>query len=82
MNIQKLIEYYRNSTETRYLNQDELNFMCNIYQHMMVIHQSGSDYIIIDSDDGDVLEFLKLLGYNASFIVDMHSDILGIRIVR
>lgn len=82
MNISKLVEYYKDPIATRYLDQDELNFMCNIYQHMLTIHQTAVDFIIIESDDGNVLDFLRILGYNASFIVDSGSDILGIVIKR
>lgn len=82
MNIVKLAEYYRNPVSTRYLDKQELDFMCRIYEIMTNIHsRSNFNYHLIENEtDENVVDFLKKIGFRADFLVDDNSEILGIQI--
>lgn len=82
MNVDKLVEYYRNPIATRYLDKNELNFMCKIYDTMTRIHaRQNFNYFLIENEtDENIIDFLKQIGMNADYLSDEHSEILGIQI--
>jgi hypothetical protein len=82
MNVNKLVEYYKNPVATRYLDKNELEFMCKIYEIMTNVHaRHNFNYHLIENEtDENVVDFLKLIGMNADFLADDHSEILGIQI--
>lgn len=82
MNVDKLVEYYKNPIATRYLDKTELEFMCNIYETLTNIHaRSNFNYYLIENETNEhIVDFLKKIGMNADFLADNHSEILGIQI--
>lgn len=82
MNIAKLAEYYKNPVSTRYLDKEEMEFMCSIYEIMTNVHSRPNfNYHLIENETNEnIVLFLKHIGMNADFLTDNHSEILGIQI--
>lgn len=82
MDVNKLVDYYKNPVITRYLDSSELNFMCKIYDTMTRIHaRQNFNYFLIENEtDENIIDFLKQIGMKADFLADDHSEILGIQI--